>query len=1118
MKSSSSISIGNGNNCTENRKAAAATTTTSLSSSPLSSANNINKGITKANTVLIKPSKADKNDIRRQEQQLNEFIQPANSFFINSASTFQSEGSSSTFQFELTPKTVNQINHYQSNTTTQHRPRLQWTKRHGSSKSKSHSSSATSSIIFLRSSIDLNATMTTTNMKNDSSNMPDIAITEMTNQDFHDQYQPYVEKVFQKSNNQTDPTQILKSNSMNFVTDAKHNNHVDYEKDKVFTDQASQALLVDSTENKTIKSATPYKKIKSATKRPKQSSATSITTQPIISASSPNRSTPQNELNTITTTQKSLSASTKVDDNNAAKNLITIDTSKARSNLEVVRFCIRELGWRECFISANVDSDIYWHSSSFHEGNVNFAFNSGRVNKFPGMNDLLRKVHLTRLLNNMRLLFPNDFDFYPKTWFLPEQTQQFKDDVRYIHQQDKKHNRSLTTFIIKPSDGSQGEGIYLLRDPAHCIVTNRQHVAQEYIDRPLLINGLKFDLRIYVLILNLYPLEIFLYDEGLVRFATVGYKAPSTENLHQTYMHLTNYSLNKHSASYKHTSDNKQGEGSKRKLSSVWIQLSNIYGNEKIERTKTLITEMINKTILAILPELRVEYEFELPLGKKQNISCFQIVGFDIILNDHLKPILLEVNANPSLRIDFDKENEAGKLMNSFLDNKHHRLVSGKLTYQSSPIDEEIKKPLVLETLKIALPKKKLHTFARHAQLQVNDELMAQRVEKVAQRRVEERTEKIKSARKTRFDLKSNPFFSRPSDTVTKEFMRLQQEQQEQLQQQRVLISSPTHPMDPSHSNHGSYMSSPQLSSHFDGKSKIISSKIMKKTKKLVDSTDDDESGMPDARIIETNQNIRSSSLYPSTSSPIKRSTLKSASNRSVTTTEAAVVEPIRKLKMIFPLTYKTKYRHLFLLDKIAYIYIQLVIMLGHKTMTGAQFRNFANVCGIINETITAPTIDILYYQILRKWQQFVSRTTSAGLPFSAFIEAFFLLSQRKFPSSPSLLDSVSQLVNTCIRNLNSCLQAPSSPLIQQSNQYLLHRASRINSSTNPSSTNNRSSVVTLRSTTAATHRTINAPSSAPTPRTHQTTPSATAITKINNDEKPKQSAKSVFPLFFNVL
>jgi hypothetical protein len=51
----------------------------------------------------------------------------------------------------------------------------------------------------------------------------------------------------------------------------------------------------------------------------------------------------------------------------------------------------------------------------------------------------------------MRLLFPNEFDFYPKTWFLPEQNQQFKDDVRYIHQQDKEHNHSLTTFIVKPS-------------------------------------------------------------------------------------------------------------------------------------------------------------------------------------------------------------------------------------------------------------------------------------------------------------------------------------------------------------------------------------------------------------------------------------------------------------------------------------------------------------------------------------------------------------------------------------------------------------------------------------------------------------------------------------------
>jgi hypothetical protein len=96
-------------------------------------------------------------------------------------------------------------------------------------------------------------------------------------------------------------------------------------------------------------------------------------------------------------------------------------------------------------------------------------------------------------------------------------------------------------------------------------------------------------------------------------------------------MHLTNYSLNKRSANYKHTIDEKQTDGSKRKLSLVWKELSQIFGNEKIERTKNLITELINKTIFAVAPELRVEYEFELPLGKKPNLSCFQVEFNEII-------------------------------------------------------------------------------------------------------------------------------------------------------------------------------------------------------------------------------------------------------------------------------------------------------------------------------------------------------------------------------------------------------------------------------------------------------------------------------------------------------
>jgi len=93
-------------------------------------------------------------------------------------------------------------------------------------------------------------------------------------------------------------------------------------------------------------------------------------------------------------------------------------------------------------------------------------------------------------------------------------------------------------YIVKPTNKSQGKGIYITNKFSE-IPNRAQTIVCEYITNPLLIDDYKFDIRLYVIVTSFHPLKIYLYNDGLVRFATEKYIHPSKTH-DNMYMHLTN--------------------------------------------------------------------------------------------------------------------------------------------------------------------------------------------------------------------------------------------------------------------------------------------------------------------------------------------------------------------------------------------------------------------------------------------------------------------------------------------------------------------------------------------------------------------------------------------------
>ena len=177
-------------------------------------------------------------------------------------------------------------------------------------------------------------------------------------------------------------------------------------------------------------------------------------------------------------------------------------------------------------------------------------------------------------------------------------------------------------------------------------------IISEYISNPHIIDDKKYDLRIYVLVTSFNPLTIYIYEDGLVRFATVKYNL-DPENFDNKFIHLTNYSINKKNEDYIQNKAKGDDNTNTSKWSLKTLEKVFIHSGKDWKKVKEAIHDVIIKELITVEPPIMSGYKE----NDKNAECCFELYGFDIMLDSDLKPWLLEVNISPSFSSSspFDK-------------------------------------------------------------------------------------------------------------------------------------------------------------------------------------------------------------------------------------------------------------------------------------------------------------------------------------------------------------------------------------------------------------------------------------------------------------------------------
>ncbi|KAM6273376.1 tubulin polyglutamylase TTLL5 isoform 3-T3 [Porphyrio hochstetteri] len=306
-----------------------------------------------------------------------------------------------------------------------------------------------------------------------------------------------------------------------------------------------------------------------------------------------------------------------------------------RTDSRLVRSILTAHGFHEVHPNSN-DYNLMWTGSHLKPYLLRSLTDIQKVNHFPRSYELTRKDRLYKNVSRMQLAHGfKTFHILPQTFILPTEYQDFCNT----------YSKDRGPWIVKPVASSRGRGVYLINNPNQIVLEDNILVSR-YISNPLLIDDFKFDVRLYVLVTSYDPLVIYLYEEGLARFATVRYDQTS-KNIKNQFMHLTNYSVNKKSGDYVSCDDPEVEDYGNKWSMSAMLRYLKQEGRDTAALMAN-VEDLIIKTVVSA--ELAIATACKTFLSHRG--SCFELYGFDVLIDDTLKPWLLEVNLSPSLACD----------------------------------------------------------------------------------------------------------------------------------------------------------------------------------------------------------------------------------------------------------------------------------------------------------------------------------------------------------------------------------------------------------------------------------------------------------------------------------